>query len=85
MERRKEDPIISDIHTRIGRLEEVAEDIKEIREWMFTVTRVFRVFEMAGCFMSKWAIRIGKLAAATAAVWLCIKGCASDVRAIFLR
>lgn len=73
------------IHERLSKLEEVYQDIKEIREWMSTVTRVFRLFEMFGCFISKWAVRIGKIAATTAAVWLALKGCAADVKALLIR
>ena len=90
--RRKDDPVIivieekiDLIHGRLDKLESISETLNRIEEWISTVVKVTRMLEVFGDFITRWGVRFGKLAAATAAVWLCLKGCISDVRGFFLR
>lgn len=55
--------MISSIHDRLDKLEEISSDMKEIKEWIATVVKVTHMFEVAGCFMAKWS-----------AIWLKIGG-----------
>lgn len=73
MERRKEDPVIVSIHDRLDRLEDISDDLREIKEWIATVVKVTRMFEIAGNFAAKWAILFGKIAAGTAIGWAAFK------------
>lgn len=92
MHQRKDDAVIAEvnhkidkIHERLNNLESISDTLHRIEEWISTVVKVTRMLEIIGDFITRWGVRFGKLAAATAAVWLCIKGCASDLRGFFLR
>ena len=51
---RETDIKIVAIHDRLDKLETIADDLREIKEWIDTVMIVTRFLEMAGCFISKW-------------------------------
>lgn len=92
MQQRKDDAVIAEvnmkidkIHERLDNLESISETLHRIEEWISTVVKVTRILEVIGDFITRWGVRFGKLAAATAAVWLCIKGCAADVKALWPR
>lgn len=92
MQQRQNDTVIAEvnqkidkIHGRLDNLESISESLHRIEEWISTVVKVTRIMEVIAEFVTRWAVRLGKLAAATAAVWLCIKGCAADVKALLIR
>lgn len=73
MERRATSPEITAIHDRLDKLEEISDDMKEIKEWIATVVKVTRFFEVAGCFLGRWAVIWLKFTAAIGFTWAAFK------------
>ncbi len=89
MERRKEDPVIVAIHSRLDKLEDISGDLREIKEWIATVVKVTRGLEVVGCFMSRMVVVCVKVTAGVAILWAAVKfGMAEAlawVRGLFMR
>lgn len=81
---RDTDNKIAAIHDRLDTLESLSHDMREIKEWIATVVKVTRLFEIMGCFMTKWAVRLGKIIVAIAAVWAFIRHGIDELKVFFV-
>jgi len=73
LQRRKNDPVTTAIHMRLDALEELSNDMKEIKEWIATVVKVTRALEIIGGFITKWTLGMAKVSIACGVVWASIK------------
>lgn len=67
------DPVIDAIHDRLDTLEELAEDIRQIKEWIATVVKVMKAMEFFGHTFSRIAVVIAKISFGCSLIWLSIQ------------
>lgn len=81
----EESPVITKIHERLDKLEELSADMKEIKEWIATVVRMTLLMEIVGDFLTKWAWRMGKLLVGFGVVWAALRLGLNDLKEFLLR
>jgi hypothetical protein len=69
LDRRKDDPIIVEIHSRLDRMEGIEQKAQVILNWIETMGHVTAAVERLGVFLTKWSVRFTKIAAAGTLLW----------------